>query len=67
MVTFTLIDDGTLDTVLECDECGTSLHYNPDPQLDDHEANCGDGCECQDERIEQALVDAKEIHECPGL
>ncbi len=68
---FTLVDDGTLDTVLECDECHTQLRYNlsgtwnRDPPLDDHEANCGDNCECQDAVAEQAQMDAKETHECP--
>ena len=63
---FTLIDDGTLDTVLECGGCRTQLRYNPDPPLDDHDANCGDDCECQDAVVEQAQTDAKETHICPG-
>ncbi len=60
-----LTDDGTLDTVLECLLCRTQIRYTPDSPLDDHEANCDDRCECQDTRVEEALVDAQETHECP--
>ncbi len=60
-----LIDDGTLDTVLECVHCRTQIRYTPDPPLDDHDAHCDDSCECQDAVIEWALVDAQDTHECP--
>ncbi|KKL66027.1 hypothetical protein LCGC14_2149070 [marine sediment metagenome] len=63
-MTFTLDDDGTLDTIVTCDECGAQHRYNPDPPLDDHDTNCGDSCECSDARIEWALQDAEETHEC---
>ncbi len=61
---FYIVDDGTLDTVLECSKCQSELRYNPDPPLDDHDTHCGDSCECQDARIEWAFEDAKDTHEC---
>lgn len=62
--TFNLIDDGTLDTVVECSECRTQLRYNPDPPLDDHDEGCGDSCECQEAVVIEALADAEATHEC---
>ena len=53
MEQFRLIDDGTLDTVLECVECGEQLRFNPD--LVD---GVGDSF-----RIQVALGMAREDHE----
>lgn len=55
--TFTLVDDGTLDTVLRCDKCGQEERFVLEdgedlPEIDD------------DERIAVALEWAKQYHEC---
>lgn len=63
-MTFSLVDDGTLDTVLVCDGCGTELRFNPDPHLDDCPEGEGESCECQDAVIEWAMADAEATHEC---
>ena len=66
-MTFTLGDDGTLDTVLACDDCGETLRYNTD-SLCWHDAECrqqgGKTCECYAEFIEWAKADAGVTHEC---
>lgn len=55
----TLIDDGTMDTVLRCSECGEEMRYNfqPDPDIDD------DG-DAYDDFVEWAIEDATADHEC---
>ena len=54
--TFSLIDDGTLDTVLRCNACGQEERFNPEP------AN-SEGFE-EGEREAAALEMAQEEHEC---
>jgi hypothetical protein len=49
---FRLIDDGTLDTVVECCRCRDWLRFNPEPTDNDND------------RIGQALDDAESDHEC---
>ena len=49
--TFTLVDDGTIDTVLSCDECGRELRFFME------------GFE-EGERVASALEMAVEDHDC---
>ena len=51
---FTLLDDGTMDTVIQCDECGVELRYT----------YSGDGLETYDAFIEWCFEDAASEHEC---
>jgi len=56
---FSIVDDGTLDTVLKCDNCGEELRYNID--LSDVEIETEDSNE---HRIQRALDLAESEHEC---
>lgn len=56
VMTFTVIDDGTLDTVLECDECGEMLRYS----IQDFDEK-----ENPEERVEYFMERAVAEHECP--
>ena len=51
-----LSDDGTMDTVLCCTECGEEMRYNFDPQPDSEET--------YDDFVEWAIEDAESDHEC---
>ena len=53
---FTLVDDGTLDTVLTCNECDEELRFNY-AFVDGVAASF---------RVQQAIADAKLTHECGG-
>ena len=58
-----LSDDGTMDTVLKCDECGEEMRYN----FDTHNEDCTDesgACGCYDEFVDWAIEDAEYEHEC---
>lgn len=63
-----LIDDGTMDTVLQCPACGETLRFNPEPSDDpewdrlaeaeamfaeDHE------CECEEHEWDGFMTDAE--------
>ena len=70
-----LTDDGTLDTILRCSECGEEMRYNYDgrvdlvPEGDMNTCEHGnvDGCEaCYDAFVEWAIEDATNDHECPA-
>lgn len=50
---FKLVDDGTLDTVVRCVDCGDEERYNI--EADDNVS-----------RVEAALELAREDHECEG-
>lgn len=63
---FTLVDDGTLDTLLECDECCTQLRYNyggTEAETFDGELIAGENG--YQEFIDKSIADAEETHECP--
>lgn len=51
---FTLMDDGTMDTVIRCDECGEEYRYNYD----------GDEDQTYQQFIQWAMTDMDEEHEC---
>ena len=65
-----LSDDGTMDTVLVCSECGEQFRYNFDGT--GLEGGCEHGCapeaDCGHEYerfVEWAIEDATGDHECP--
>lgn len=65
--TFSIGDDGTLDTVVVCDSCGEELRYN----FSEHHPDCVEEapdaireCECYAEFREYVLEDAASEHEC---
>lgn len=67
-----LSDDGTMDTVLRCTECGEEFRFNFDPgPYDDgdacaHGLQADAGCEdCYNEWIDSCIEDAEADHECP--
>lgn len=53
---FTLSDDGTLDTVLTCSECGQDERYNYDPS--------GGRTLSYNQFVLWSIKDAEDIHEC---
>ena len=57
-----LSDDGTMDTVLRCTECGEEMRYTFEP----HEPEEGGTPEDRqyEEFIEWAIEDAESEHEC---
>lgn len=57
---FSLSDDGTLDTVVECTVCREELRFCSDALLDISGAEDGD----DGARIEMAFSLAEEDHEC---
>lgn len=59
-----LTDDGTMDTVLRCSECGKEMRYNYDGEPAGGESeDSGDGYAAF---IEWAIEDATADHECPA-
>jgi len=54
-------DDGTMDTVLVCDECGQEIRYNFDPSGPD---TIDDIQQDYDAFVDWAIEDATESHEC---
>ena len=67
-MTFTLGDDGTLDTVIYCDDCKSELRYTFDGK---HAGDCnpianGD-CDCYGRFIDWAMADAFDTHDCNSL
>ncbi|KKM65240.1 hypothetical protein LCGC14_1493260 [marine sediment metagenome] len=63
-LTFSLGDDGTMDTIIVCNDCKNKERYNFDEDHSDcnHIAN-GD-CDCYDRFVDWALEDAYNNHEC---
>ena len=55
--TFSLVDDGTFDTVVRCILCDVELRYNI-------EVEDGDDDDSSDRRIESALAMAADDHVC---
>jgi transcription elongation factor Elf1 len=56
-----LTDDGTMDTVLRCSECGEEFRYNFDPGPDEE-----DGEDAYNAFVDWAIEDAESEHECPA-
>ena len=65
MHTFSLVDDGTMDTVIACDDCGQEMRYNFDG---DHGEDCtpianGD-CDCYGRFVDWAIEESADCHYC---
>jgi hypothetical protein len=58
---FSLIDDGTMDTVIECNQCGEWIRYDLDYLGEDAEIEL-----TSDVRFNEASDDAFDWHECEG-
>ena len=59
-----LTDDGTLDTVLRCSECGGEIRYNfgaSSEFADDDQSNES----AYNDFVKWAIEDAESEHECP--
>lgn len=63
MATFRLGDDGTMDTVVVCEECGEEMRYNYDP-LPRESDDARTDEQAYDDFVEWALEDAESEHEC---
>ena len=59
-IMFKLSDDGTLDTVVTCEDCGEEVRYTYMPE----DLPIGQPVETYEEFIEWCLKDAAEDHEC---
>lgn len=61
---FELSDDGTMDTVVRCAECGAELRYTFSG--DAHTSECADAseCACYDTFVDECIEDAESEHEC---
>lgn len=67
-----LTDDGTLDTVLRCSDCGEEFRFNyasghesADDDTCSHGKAPADGCEdCYDEWITDCISEIEEEHDC---
>ena len=64
---FTLADDGTLDTVVECESCGRQVRYSYAAHCDDGRKSAEDDEFAYDRFVEWALGDAAEDHECEDV
>lgn len=65
----TLSDDGTMDTVLTCRDCGEDFRYNYDPATVEFSSENPSDEECEqayEEFVEWAIEDAESEHECPA-
>ena len=60
-MTMQLTDDGTLDTVIRCSECGEEFRFNFANSGDDESP---EGPEAYDSFVEDCCEDAAEEHEC---
>ena len=60
-MSFYLVDDGTMDTVVECNHCGEQARYN----YDGGDVSEDEGPHSYDAFVEWAEEDAEAEHECP--
>lgn len=58
-----LSDDGTLDTVLKCSDCGEEFRYNFDPDSD------GDASDSKayNDFVQWAIDNATDDHDCEAV
>lgn len=62
-----LTDDGTMDTVLRCTECGGEMRYNYDNDIETPVEAEPFGWQARyDAFVEWAIEDAENEHECPA-
>jgi hypothetical protein len=64
--TFRLVDDGTLDTVVQCTYCGGEERFDSLALLDDDEEIDALGDSVDDVRRRRAISSAEADHECEG-
>ena len=65
-MTIELTDDGTLDTVLRCSECGEEMRYNFSSFTFHFSSGEPEGLDGQsyDDFVDWAIEDATQEHEC---
>ena len=61
---FTLGDDGTMDTVTVCNECGQEERFNFDGEHEDCTPIANGDCDCYGKFVDWALQEAYDTHEC---
>ena len=64
--TMRLADDGTLDTVIECEYCGYVARYVFDGGHEDCTPIANGDCECYGQFVDWALQDAQDEHITAG-
>ena len=67
MTTPNVIDDGTLDAVLSCNDCGEEARYNWEDEGDDPDCEAekpGDVCNCWNRFVIWTKHQFEEMHEC---
>ncbi len=60
-----LTDDGTLDTVLRCSNCGEEMRYTYDPTQGES-GDIADLPDTYDDFVDWAIGDAESEHDCPA-
>ncbi len=64
-MTIELTDDGTMDTVLRCSECGEEFRFNYDPDTDDNDPDGRDVPASQyDAYVAECIAEIESEHEC---
>ena len=65
---FTLIDDGTRDTTLICEECNEEQRYNFNSWGDDLDKDIPEEerMEAYDSFVDGVIAEANSMHECKG-
>lgn len=62
---FFLGDDGTMDTVIVCGECGEEIRYNYASSADDFDADDRRSDQQRyDDFVDECIADAEDSHEC---
>jgi len=61
---FMLGDDGTLDTVIECRDCGAEMRYNFQGYGDIDSGDLFDDAQAYDAFVDQCIEDANDNHVC---
>jgi hypothetical protein len=62
-----LSDDGTMDTLFRCTDCGQEFRFSVDAwsHADESSKECQDGdCDCRDTWIDEQIDEISDEHEC---
>lgn len=59
-----LTDDGTTDTVIECDKCGAQMRYNFDLTSAEAFDAKSDGQDTYDAFVDECIEDFNDTHDC---
>src|SRR6185312_3252520 len=62
-MTMQLTDDGTMDTVIRCSDCGEEFRFNYDPEMG-REYETDDADDNYDSFVAQCIEDATSDHDC---